>query len=281
MIEGGSEEGDGMTPERRERILQIALELEEQGLETTNSAVYSRALGHRGDVVAVMRDRRASQSGGDVAVLEADDDEIPQPSAQELQEDLLQLTASYDAWHLALERLWEIEQEGPLSEQNFSRKQWLEYQMVQNLQAQERLQPQLDAARLTEAVYAAQATHDAGVAEAEAKARYALQLLGTLRDVWRELMTHFDAQQDGFVAPRDRRGHQAFAVNGGRSDALQLFAALFEGDFRGKDAFELLVEKTTTAGAAEQALANCPRLQPFSERAITTYLEGMTHASHA
>jgi hypothetical protein len=146
-----------MTPERRERILQIAHELEDQGLEATNSAVYSRALGHRGDVVQVMKARRAERgNGGSVAVLDAEDDAIPESSAGELQEDLGQLEASYDAWHLALERLWEIEQEGPLSEANFSRKQWLEYQMVQNLQAQERLRPQLEAARLKEAVVAAQ-----------------------------------------------------------------------------------------------------------------------------
>jgi hypothetical protein len=42
-----------------------------------------------------------------------------------LAEDLRQLEASYEAWHLALERLWEIEQDGPLSEANFSRKQFL------------------------------------------------------------------------------------------------------------------------------------------------------------
>jgi hypothetical protein len=37
-----------MTPARIQRILQIAQELEEQGLEATNSAVYARALGPRG-----------------------------------------------------------------------------------------------------------------------------------------------------------------------------------------------------------------------------------------
>jgi hypothetical protein len=98
-----------MTPERRERILQIAQELEEQGLEATNSAVYSRVFGHRGDVVAVMRDRRAERgNGGSVAVEDEDGtagDAEPFPTASELQEDLAQLTASYDAWHLALERL--------------------------------------------------------------------------------------------------------------------------------------------------------------------------------
>jgi hypothetical protein len=270
-----------MTDERRQRILQVADELEEQGLEATNSAVYSRALGHRGDVVTVMKARRAERNGGTVAVADAEDDVIPEPSASELEEDLAQLTASYDAWHLALERLWDIELEGPLSEQNFSRKQWLEYQMVQNLQAQERLRPQLEMARLSESVHAAQQQHDAGLTEAVALATQAVQLLGTVCTTWRQLIAHFEIMQDGFFAPRDRRGHQAFAVNGGRSDALQLFSALFAGDFRGKDAFELLVERATTAGAVQDALANCPRLHPFSERAIDSYLKGISHASNS
>jgi hypothetical protein len=188
----------------------------------------------------------------------------------------VQLEHSYDAWHLALERLWEIEQEGPLSEQNFSRKQWLEYQMVQNLQAQEKLRPQLEVARLTEAVEAAREQHDAGIAEAQAQALYAVQLLGTVAQVWRGLIAQFEHQQDGFFAPRDSRGHQAFPVDGGRADARRLFEALYPSDYRAKEAFELLVEQATTEGAVQEALSNCPRLRAFSARAIATYLEGMT-----
>ena len=37
-----------MTEERRQRILQIAEELESQGLVATNSSFYARVLGHRG-----------------------------------------------------------------------------------------------------------------------------------------------------------------------------------------------------------------------------------------
>ena len=62
-----------MTEERRQRILAIAEELEAQGLPATNSAVYG-ALGHRGHVVAVMKERRAQQAGG-VAVAEEEEDE--------------------------------------------------------------------------------------------------------------------------------------------------------------------------------------------------------------
>jgi hypothetical protein len=114
-----------VTDERRARIIQIADDLEAEGLEATNSAVYSRALGHRGDVVQVMKQRRAERGNGNGAVALLEDDVIPPPTASELKEDLAQLEQSYDAWHLALERLWEIERKGPLSEQNFSHKQWL------------------------------------------------------------------------------------------------------------------------------------------------------------
>src|SRR4029453_11579183 len=100
---------------------------------------------------------------------------MPETPAGVLAEDLAQLAHSYDAWHLALERLWEIEQDGPLSEANFARKQWLQYQMVQNLQTQERLRPQLEAAKVRDAVRAAQLQHDARLEEARALAEQALQ----------------------------------------------------------------------------------------------------------
>jgi hypothetical protein len=59
--------------------LQIADQIEAEGLEATNSLVYSRALGHRGDVVVVMKSRRAEKNGGTVAVLEAEEEELPAP----------------------------------------------------------------------------------------------------------------------------------------------------------------------------------------------------------
>ena len=96
-----------------------------------------------------------------MAVLEDEDEpevdlESSLTPASVLQEDLTQLEHSYESWHLALERLWQIEQDGALSEANYSRKQWLEYQMVQNLQTQESLRAALDTARIREAVYAGQ-----------------------------------------------------------------------------------------------------------------------------
>jgi hypothetical protein len=66
-----------VTDERRQRILQIAQELESQGLPATNSSFYSRALGHMGHVVAVMKERRAQQAAqaGGVAVAEVLEEE--------------------------------------------------------------------------------------------------------------------------------------------------------------------------------------------------------------
>ena len=52
-----------MTDERKASILQIADELESQGLTATNSAVYARALGHRGHVVQTLRRQRSAAAG--------------------------------------------------------------------------------------------------------------------------------------------------------------------------------------------------------------------------
>jgi hypothetical protein len=261
-----------MTPERRQRILDVAAELEAQGQVATNSAVYSRVMGHRGHVVAAMKARRAERNGGSVAVLD-EDDEIPPPSAAELQEDLAQLEQAYDAWHLALERLWEIEQDGPLSEQNFSRKQWLEYQMVQNLQTQEQVRPQLGAAQIREAVVAAQDQHDARLEEARQLAERALQAVATVHDLFEDLAEVFADQVDGFFPFRSRDGHQQFDVADGPTYALQLFQQFFSGDPRARDAFDLIMRTHLTIGMMKQALEACPRLQPFSPRAIDTYLK--------
>jgi hypothetical protein len=90
-----------MSAERRARILEIAAALEAEGQIATNSAVYSRALGYRGHIVAVMKQRRAERAeASGVAVLE--EEELPEPSAAELAEDLAALESAYEAWHLAL-----------------------------------------------------------------------------------------------------------------------------------------------------------------------------------
>ena len=159
-----------MTDERRLRILQIADELEAEGRVATNSAVYSIVMGHRGHVVETLKQRRAERAAqGGVLVAEEEEepeDETTETPAATLQEDLRELESSYDAWHLALERLWQIEQDGPLSEAN--RKQWLEYQMTLNLQTQERLRLALERAKLREAVRAGQQQHDEGIPATQA-----------------------------------------------------------------------------------------------------------------
>ena len=230
-----------MSPERRERIVQIADELEQQGLPATNSAVYARALGYRGHVVQVMKERRAERAAaGGVAVIEEPEEEDDGPDeptetlAATIQEDLKELESSYDAWHLALERLWEVERDGPLSEANFARKSWLEYQMTSNIRTQEQLRPQLAQARMREALAAAQAQHDAGIEAARTLAEQALMAVATLHDLWEDLAEAFSAQVDLFYQFRDRHGMQAFDVESGRTYALQLFSAFFPNDPRAK-----------------------------------------------
>jgi hypothetical protein len=269
-----------MTEERRQRILQIADELEAAGEVATNSAVYARALGHRGHVVSVMQARRAERvAQGGVLVAEEEEDEEPEEEAETpaavLQEDLAQLEQSYDAWHLALERLWQIEQDGPLSEANFSRKQWLEYQMVQNIQTKNTLLAQLERATVREAVAGAVQEHDVRLTEAHAQAEAMLQAIATLHDRIEDLTETFAAQVDRLFAFRDPKGMQAFDVQSGFDQVRQLFESFFPSDPRARDAYLLLMQSPITIGRLRAALAGCARLQPFSTTAIASYLNSM------
>jgi hypothetical protein len=269
-----------VTEERRQRILEVAAELEAQGQVATNSAVYSLVMGHRGHVVQVLKERRAQARASGVAVAEDDEEEeTAEIPAATLTEDLRQLEAAYDAWHLALERLWAIEQEGPLSEAHLSRKTWLEYQMVQNIQTQERLRPQLERAQIREALHAAQAQHDAGIPRARTLAEQALQAVATLHDLFEDLAEVFQAQVEAFFPFRTPRGLQAFDVLSGHDYALQLLSAFFPNDPRAREAFLLLVDTKLTMGMLRQALDACPRLMPFSPTAITSYLNTMTEGT--
>ena len=265
-----------MTEERRQRILAVAAELEAQGLAATNSAVYARVLGHRQHTVAVMKARRAERAAaGGVAVMEADEAPETETPAAEVAEDLQQLEHAYEAWHASLEQLWAVELDGPLSEAQFSRKSWLEYQMVQNLRAQEQLRPQLDQARIREAVHAAQAQHDAPLAEVRALAEQALHAVAAVAHAFEDLSEGFARQVDAFFPFRDLRGHQAFDVADGPTYALQLFQQFYGGDPRARDAYLLIASASPTMGQLRAALEACPRLQPFSPRAIATYLESL------
>jgi hypothetical protein len=268
-----------MTPERRQRILQVADELEAEGLDATNSAVYARVMGHRGHVVQVMKARRAERGGGSVAVAEEDDDQIPEPSATELQEDLQQLSDTYEAWHLAWERILDLEQEGPLSDQHFGRKQWLEYQMVQNLQAQERLRPQLEQAKLTEALEAARQTHDALVPDVISQAEEVIATLAALGAAVQAFVNTIEAQTAPLFPFRTVRGHQAFDVASGRAEAVQLLQRAYPVDFRASDLVNLLLDAPLRVGQADDALDSSPRFVPFSPRAIERYIASLEGVS--
>jgi len=264
-----------MTPERRQRILDIAHELEEQGLEATNSAVYSRALGHRGDVVQVMKARRAERGGGVAVAEDEEPEDAVETPAVVLAEDLRQLESTYEGWHLALEQLWQQEQDGPLDLAAFSRKAWLEYQLTANLQAQERLRPQLEQARTREAVRAAQAQHDALVPVVRAQAEAVVEALATLTEALAALREGFGQQVDGLFPFRDAHGHQALDVADGPTYVTQFLQLLFPGDFRAKEVVDLLMINPVTVGRAQAALGESPRLREFPPRVIDRYLSDM------
>jgi hypothetical protein len=158
--------------------------------------------------------------------------------------------------------------------------------MVQNLQTHEQLRTALDKAQIREAVHAAQAQHDARLVEAAQLAEQALQAVATMHDAFEDLAEVFADQVDSFFKFRDLRGHQAFDVADSPLYALQLFQQFFGGDARARDAFDLIMRTHLTIGMMRQALDACPRLQPFSPRAIATYLhhhqtEGASNGQHS
>jgi hypothetical protein len=281
-----------VTDERRQRILQVAAELEAQGLPASNSRVYAICMGHRGHIVQTLKARRAAlaAAGGMTAVDIPDEDDEPEDEEAEtparvLAEDLRQLEAAYEGFHVALEKLWDLEREGVWDENISSRQTYLEKTLTKNLQQQERLRLQLDAALIREAVYAAQAQHDTRVAEVQAKAEAFLQAVAHVAQLGEDLADTFQQQIDAFEVFRDRHGRQAFDVQSGFDTARQLFEAFYPSDFRARDTFYLLVSRPPTIGQLRAALAACPRLQPFSERAIASYLnqhqpEGTAHGQH-
>jgi hypothetical protein len=189
------------------------------------------------------------------------------------------LEVAYESWHASLEQIWTLEQDGPLDERTFARARWLEYQLTENLRQQERLRPQLDQARIREAVHAAQQQHDARLEEARTLAEQALQAVATLHDRLEDLSELFTEQTDAFFPFRDLRGMQAFDVQSGFDQVRQLFEACFPSDFRARDAYLLLMQSPLTIGRLRAALESCPRLQKFSERAIDSYLKQQTEGN--
>jgi len=147
--------------------------------------------------------------------------------------------------------------------------------MVQNLQAQERLRPQLEQARTREAVRAAQAQHDALVPLVTAQAEAVVEALATLSEALAALREGFGQQVDGLVPFRDARGQQAIDVSDGNTYVTQFLQLLFPGDFRAKELVDLLMINPVTVGRATDALQSCARLQAFPERVITRYLSTM------
>jgi hypothetical protein len=281
-----------MTPERREQIEQAIAAADAVGEKWTNASIRARMpWGSTADFKQYMKERRAAAGG--VMVDEPDDDlpddpapVPPGPTAAALALDRRQLEASYASWHDSLEQIWALERDGPLDEPTFTRARWLEYRMVKNLEQQEKVRAQLETAQLREAVHAAREQHDVHLEEARALAEATLQAVATLHDRLEDLGELFSEMVDAFFKFRTDRGMQAFDVESGFDQVRQLFEAFFPADFRAKDAYVLLMQVPPTIGRLRAALESCPRLKPFSERAIASYLaqqsreEGSTNGSH-
>jgi hypothetical protein len=134
-------------------------------------------------------------------------------------------------------------------------------------------------AQMREAVYAAQVQHDTRVAEVQAKAEAFLQAVAHVAQLGEDLADAFQQQTDAFEVFRDRHGRQAFDVQSGFDTARQLFEAFYPSDFRARDTFYLLLSRPPTIGQLRHALAACPRLKPFSQTALTTYLTSVTEGT--
>ena len=215
-----------------------------------------------------------------MAVVEAEDDDAPEEteaetSATTIGEDLSQLEHAYEAWHLALERLWRLSRTAPCPKPILPGSPGSSIRWCRTFRRKSACR-QLERAQVREAVHLAQAQHDAALDAARTMAEQALQAVATLHDLWEDLAEVFAAQVDLFFPFRDRRGMQAFDVMDGKSYARELFCAFFPNDPRARDAFLVLVDTPLTIGMLRHALEACPRLQPFSERAIQTYLTTMT-----
>jgi hypothetical protein len=281
-----------MTPERRQRILEVAAELEAQGLPATNSAVYAICMGHRGHIVRTLKERRAQRAAaGGVLVAEEEENDEPEDDTTEtpaavLAEDLAQLESAYEGFHLALEKLWALEREGVWDENISNRQTFLEKTLVKNLHEQERVRAALDTARIRENVYTARDQHDDPLPQAQAEAEQTCQALAWLAQCLAGLARRFDTQVDGFFAPRTARGEQYFDVQAGRVYVRQLVADLFPQDFRAPAMVDMLLDTPPQDGNQRAALASCARLKPFSPTAIATYLsqhqtEGSSNGQHS
>jgi hypothetical protein len=148
--------------------------------------------------------------------------------------------------------------------------------MVQNLQAQEKLRPQLEAAKLTEALERARQTHDALVPDVISQAEEVIATLAALGAAMQTFVNTIETQTAPLFPFRTGRGHQAFDLHSGREEAVQLLQRAFPIDYRAADLVNLLLDVPVTVGQADDALDSSPRFQPFSERAIERYITSLS-----
>jgi hypothetical protein len=274
-----------MSPERKQRILDMIHTLEEAGTKVTVSSIYGRVMGHRPDVTAVLQEWRAAQLPAGRAARAAAaatlDEEPDEGSFEALSEDLEQLKEAYDAWHAEAEHLWALETEGADDEHVSARLSHLERVMQRNLTRQQAIQPQLDAARLAASAAQGKRVHDAGIPQAEALIDLIVGDLVQVSQRMQALEYTFDAQIDPLVTLRSRRGDQAFSLASGREICQSLMSTLLAGDGRAQTVCTLLLDlnkvvTTLTVGSVQNAKADCARLKPFSLGALRRYVDDMS-----
>jgi hypothetical protein len=202
------------------------------------------------------------------------------PTLEELQAQVESKQLEYELLHETYTELWQQRKAATLDDMGYVRYLRTEDRMALLLHELEVLRPARDVARLLAKAHAAKAHHDAAVPGARVLAAQAVQLVCELAAVRQRLVTYFDEQTTPLVGVRDRQNnHQAFDLGGGAVDALNLFAVLFPNDPRVADLFGLLAVPPNV-GQVQEALAQCPRLRPFSPRAISTYLASIEGASN-
>jgi hypothetical protein len=284
-----------VTDERKQQIDAAIAAAEARGEKWTNHSI--RAVvpgGGTSDFKAYLKAYRAAQAeASGLAVIDEPeddlaDDEAPEaPTAEALTAQLAHCTEQYTVMYATLEHVREVGAAGIGGEHQALRLVGLERALIDNLEAQRRLEAALGFARLREAVTAAQQQHDDGMPASRHLAEQTGQAVVTLAALLDDLADSFGTQADPLVPFRDRRGHQQFDdIVDGCTYALQFFCALFPNDPRADTAGRLLLDSPMTVGRLRAALANHPRLRPFSQTAISTYLsqhqpEGTSNGQHS
>lgn len=271
--DNGTVYGPPFDPDLVEAVERAERQLDAAGERVTQNAIERIVGGKHARVRACWQWLQAQRSP--VAVAEAPEPSHS-PTAEALQDDLRQLETQYEAWHLALERLWELDQKAPLDEQREIRQVSLERLLTKNLQRQEELRLALEVARLKEEAEAAVLVYDSAIDAAQVLAEATLRAVSQLAQVLAAFVQHLEVQGDALALIRSHDGHQQFPISGGLEEVVNFVGRAFPSDHRAVDMVRLLLSNPPTQGRGEAALSECPRLFPFPPRLVERYIASLT-----